>query len=148
MVTKITVREWVNNFKNGMYDDPSRKTQIKAGWYDWFCNDSSLQKKTEKIGKILCKLTNDYLLDNYYVCFKNNWPFGYPYYDDFRFVPLREEPDDKRYFVVSINERDWRESGKYKIYTARNNFEMESNAKSTKELLEKLNDLGNQLANK
>ena len=43
----ITIREWKENFEKGEFDSKNTNTQIKAGWYDWFCADSSLLRKTK-----------------------------------------------------------------------------------------------------
>ena len=32
-----TVRDWIQKFNNGEFEDDLLETQIEAGWYDWFC---------------------------------------------------------------------------------------------------------------
>lgn len=32
----ITVREWIDKFNHGKFDNEDFKTQCAAGWYDWF----------------------------------------------------------------------------------------------------------------
>ena len=41
----ITVREWIDKFNHGEFDNEDFKTQCAAGWYDWFCSTKSLAKK-------------------------------------------------------------------------------------------------------
>lgn len=133
-----TIREWVDLFVKGTFDNTLIDVQIDAGWYDWFCMDSLLAGKTRKIGKILGKISNTTLLDRYRIWFKNNCPMCHPLYDDFRFEPLDESLRDKMYFVVTINERNWKIDGKYKVYTARNGYKLEFSANTEKELVNKL----------
>lgn len=37
-----SIRQYLTNFEEGKYDNPNRETQIKAGWYDWFCTEKEL----------------------------------------------------------------------------------------------------------
>ena len=82
----ITVREWIEKFNHGEFDNEDFETQRAAGWYDWFCSTKTLAKKLKKMGNIIKDIKNDYILDNFRVWFKNNCPCSYPLYDDFRFV--------------------------------------------------------------
>lgn len=133
----MTIREWQDEYRRGMFEDGDFDTQVKAGWYDWFCNDSSLKNKTEKIAKIITGITNDWMLDNFRVWFKNNCPCAGPLYDDVRFEPMDENKRDELYFVVSIDDK--REDDKYCVFTARNGYKKEAGFKSIKELKEWIN---------
>ena len=89
MKNRMSVNEWMRRFFNGDWDTTDVKTQIEAGWYDWFCKDSSLRNKTLRIGRILRDI--DPAKVNFrtmYVWFKNNCPLNGPLYDDFRFADL------------------------------------------------------------
>jgi hypothetical protein len=90
MKEKIALSQWIENFQNGHYDAADVKTQILAGWYDWFCKDSSLVNKTKKMGNIIKQVKNGgkVNLKDWYVWFKNNCPLNGPLYDDFRFARL------------------------------------------------------------
>ena len=48
---KITLRQYVEKFDNGEFDSKSTDVQCDAGWYDWFCKDSSLRNKTYSLTK-------------------------------------------------------------------------------------------------
>ena len=78
MKERETLRKQIHNYKNGLYyNDP---------WYDWFCKDSSLPKKTEKLFKKILEILPSYKVDpdSTYVFFKNNCPMNGNLYDDFR----------------------------------------------------------------
>lgn len=47
----ITVREWIDKFNHGKFDNEDFKTQCAAGWYDWFCSTKTLAKKLKKNGE-------------------------------------------------------------------------------------------------
>ena len=50
MSEMLSVRQWQDLFRNGAFQDRSRETQIRAGWYDWFCADSALAGWLLRIG--------------------------------------------------------------------------------------------------
>lgn len=95
MKDRISIKEWIDKFLSGEFDKKDSfsediKTQIQAGWYDWFCKDSSLAAKTKKMANIVRQIKSGgkVNLDNWYVWFKNNCPLNGPLYDDFRFAKL------------------------------------------------------------
>ena len=83
-----SVNEFANKFLNGDFENVDVKTQIEAGWYDWFCRDSSLVNKTKSLGKKVLQLMKSDKIDNenMYVWFKNNCPMNSSLYDDLRFA--------------------------------------------------------------
>lgn len=58
----ITVREWIEKFNHGEFDNEDFETQCAAGWYDWFCSTKTLAKKLKKMGNIIKDIKNDYIL--------------------------------------------------------------------------------------
>ena len=90
MERKINIGSWIDAFLTGTFDSADVQTQIKAGWYDWFCKDSSLAAKTKRMGNIISKLreVGKVNFKNWYAWFKNNCPLNGPLYDDFRFADL------------------------------------------------------------
>lgn len=117
---EISIREWIQKFNSGCFGSNDRKTQIKAGWYDWFCRDYYLRAKTYKMGKIINQIKDGGKidLDNWYVWFKNNCPICFQLYDDFRFA------DRKTYEVQFTIEVDCKsENFKYVVYGIKNDFE-------------------------
>ena len=102
MEKKVTIREWIINFLMEQYSQEDVKTQIKAGWWDLFCKDSSLRNKTYKMGRIIQRINGlgKVDLDKNYVWFKNNCPLNGPLYDDFRFASIE---DGEVQFTVQIS---------------------------------------------
>ena len=90
MQDRLRLFRWIDEFMEGNFDNPDVRVQILAGWYDWFCKDSSLANKTKKMGNIIkhVKRGGKVDIENWYVWFKNNCPLNGPLYDDFRFADL------------------------------------------------------------
>lgn len=119
MKNKLTLREWINAFDNNEFENSSKETQIYAGWYDWFCKDSSLKNKTKKMGQIIKQIKDNGLinLDETYVWFKNNCPLKGSLFDDFRITDLK---DNSVIYTVSIDS-PWEET-KFTVYSRKNFF--------------------------
>ena len=116
---KTSIKEWITRFLNNEFDKNDFKTQVSAGWYDWFCKDESLRNKTYKMGKIVAKVKSGGKvdMDNCYVWFKNNCPMIGPLYDDFRFADLKT--GDVQFTIVIDDKRsEW----KYEVWGRKNNF--------------------------
>ena len=90
MEERMKLQRWIGCFICGDFDAEDVKTQIKAGWYDWFCKDSSLARKTKRMGNIIKSLREGGKVNftGWYTWFKNNCPLNGPLYDDFRFADL------------------------------------------------------------
>ena len=144
MSEMLSVRQWQDLFRSGAFQDRSRETQIRAGWYDWFCSDTALAGRLQRIGRVVMGITEPAILDNYYVWFKNNCPLDGPLYDDVRFEPLDGERRG-RYFVVSLDCPY--EKQKWTLYTERNGFEaLEFSCDHVFEMAKYLNSQGKSLA--
>lgn len=134
----ISVREWIVRFNNGEFESKDFKTQINAGWYDWFCKDTSLGGKTKRMGNIVKRIKDNGKvdLDNCYVWFKNNCPLNGPLYDDFRFAKL---DTGEVQFTIQLN-CCWN-NHKYTVYGRKNNFEVPLfECDSSRELVKWLNE--------
>ncbi len=119
MRKEISIREWVERFNDGKYESIEVQTQIEAGWYDWFCRDSSLVNKTKRMGNIIKQIKpgGKVDLESSYVWFKNNCPFNGPLYDDFRIADIET---DATLFVVQISNAYNKNS--YTVFEQSNNF--------------------------
>lgn len=89
------------------------------GFYDWFCKDSSLRIRAERLMPKVIKFIKahpDLDLEKHYVFFKNNCPIDGPTYDDFRICDIKT--GDVVYTVVPLCSH----SGKAEIWGRANNF--------------------------
>lgn len=138
MVDRISVREWQVAFNNGEFDAADLDTQIDAGWYDWFCKDTSLKNKTKKMGNIVKKVKDGgrINLDTSYVWFKNNCPMVGRLYDDFRFADI--ETGNVLYTICIDDDRS---DFKYEVWGRDNDFKgMLAGFDKQKELVDWLNN--------
>jgi hypothetical protein len=117
---EITLREWIKNFNEGAYESMDIQTQSEAGWYDWFCRDTSLRNKTRRMGNIIKQIKDGgrVNLDKTYVWFKNNCPMSGPLYDDFRIADINS---DETQLVIQIDS-PW-ENERYAVYSVEDDFE-------------------------
>ena len=110
---------------------------------DWFCSDDALAGRLKKISRVVLGITDPFILDNYYVWFKNNCPLSGPLYDDVRFEPLSGERDGK-YFMVSADCPY--EDEKWVLYTERNGFDSpEFTCRNVREMVKYINGMGREL---
>lgn len=146
---EINVAEWINNFLNDKYTNNDFHTQCEAGWYDWFCRQTSLRGKTYRMGQIIKQVKKGGKVDieNWYVWFKNNCPMSGPLYDDFRFA--RMDTGDVM-FTIQINccwnkkkytvwGRKILPSGEYENHFGENNEPPMFETDSSRELVKWLN---------
>ena len=98
------------------------------------------------MGNVIKEIKNDYILDNYYLWFKNNCPCEYPLYDDVRFEPIDEEKRDQMFFIIKFD-HPFGSKYMYEITTARNNYNVEFQCKNKSQVLKIVNQLGTDLPN-
>ena len=119
-MSEMSVREWQARFRAGDFSSRDRAVQCEAGWYDWFCRDEYLAGRLKKLSSVVLGIKDPFILDNYYVWFKNNCPVNGPLYDDVRFEPLTGERGGK-YFIVSLDSPH--EPAKWTLYTERYGYD-------------------------
>jgi hypothetical protein len=100
MSDNMPIHQFIKEFDIGNFEDNTVNTQISAGWYDWFCRDTSLLGKTRVLGRKVKQLmkSNKINVDTQYVWFKNNCPMFGHLYDDFRIADM--ETGDVIYTVI------------------------------------------------
>jgi hypothetical protein len=84
---KVSLAEQLNAFASGRIIDSEGSENTCFNFYDWFCKDSSLERKANvlfpKVKRFLKENSEIDILSTY-VFFKNNCPMNGPLYDDFR----------------------------------------------------------------
>jgi hypothetical protein len=97
---KMSIREFIRKYEGGAFNDKSFETMCAAGWYDWFCRDSSLKKRLDKLyPKIVEVIQSKKInIDAMYVLFQNCCPGGGSLYDEFKICDM--ETGDIIYTVV------------------------------------------------
>ena len=90
-------------------------------WYDWFCKNSSLERKGKELLKKLKMIAPSKKFDNdkYYIFFKNNCPLYGNLYDDFRICD--KETHEVLYHVVPKSGHKW-DNGMGMLFGIDNNF--------------------------
>ena len=143
MTDNISVREWQKKYRNGDFESKSRSVQCEAGWYDWFCRDDALAGRLKRISGVVMGITDPFILDNYYVWFKNNCPLSGSLYDDVRFDPLTGERDGK-YFLVTLDSPY--EDKRWALYTERYGYnEAEFICSNVREMTGYINSMAKEL---
>ena len=144
MRENISVGEWQTLYRAEAFDARDRAVQCEAGWYDWFCRDEALASRLKQLAPVVMGITAPFILDNYYVWFKNNCPMVGPLYDDVRFEPLTGEREGK-YFLVTKDSPH--EKAKWVLYTERCGFDApEFQCANMREMIRYVNEMGPELA--
>jgi len=107
-----------NKLVKGEYLDDS------CNFYDWFCNDSSLEKKALSLSKKAKFLVDEGILnlETTYVWFKNNCPVYGSLYDDMRFC-TKEDSDDDYLGGIAPSLGYEKSKGKCTVFLASEDFE-------------------------
>lgn len=116
----MTLRTFCERYRQGDFLSEDRNVQIEAGWFDWVCPDYALPRRLAKLWNILKGITNDYILDNYYVWFVNNRPLTAPIYDSIHLSPPAEWLGTGVYFRIEIDDK--RNPKKYMVYVTMKNY--------------------------
>lgn len=120
-MVRMNLETFAARFVNGDFENPDIHTQLEAGWYDWFCRDTSLANKTKALGKKVLRLMKSSKINmgTSYVMFKNNCPMVGSLYDDFRICDM--ETDNVLYTVIPSSGHE-REKGQAQVWGRENNF--------------------------
>jgi hypothetical protein len=115
-----TLREQFEAFEQGTYLDSDGNLDNRCfNFYDWFCKDTSLKSKANKLFPMAIKFANKMGidLDKHYVFFKNNCPVNHPLYDDFRICDK-----ENGWVVFTVVPKEPR-SGKTEVWGRENDFD-------------------------
>ena len=93
MEVKPSINTSLKRWMAGDFKNPSVSVQVEAGWFDWFCKDESLARKTDHLYKLALRLIEAdrgrrINCDEAYIWFKNNCPLSGRLYDDFRIADM------------------------------------------------------------
>lgn len=118
MQNQITLRQQLEAFENGKYLDSNGEENRCFNFYDWFCKDTSLERKAKRLFSMVKRWVKERNTDTdkVYVFFKNNCPMKGPLYDDFRICDL--ETGDVIFTVVP----KCGHSGKAEVWGRQNDF--------------------------
>lgn len=86
----ITLKQQLEAFEQGKFLDTDGNESTCYNFYDWFCKDTSLKAKSERLFKMTKRWVKKRNIDTNKVCviFKNNCPMNGPLYDDFRICDI------------------------------------------------------------
>ena len=117
-----SIAQQIMEYLEGKYDNSDMEVQCEAGWYDWFCKDSSLVGKTNKLYKKLLQIIKSKKFDvnKTYVFFKNNCPVAGSLYDDFRICDF----DGNVIFTVTPSSGYDHNKGTAEVYGKENDFKI------------------------
>jgi hypothetical protein len=88
---KTTLKNQLEAFDRGVFLDSDGKESWCYNFYDWFCKDKSLERKSVALFKKVKKFMSNYPeldQEKLYVFFKNNCPMVGSLYDDFRICDI------------------------------------------------------------
>ena len=135
-MNKVTLKQQLEAFEKGDFLELSG--ELNTGcfvFYDWFCRDSSLERKAIQLFKKTKRFikAKNIDVDNTYVFFKNNCPVEGSLYDDFRICDLET---GKVIFTVTPKSSH---SGEAELWGVENKFNGPiQTASNFRELLKKL----------
>lgn len=116
----IPVRQWQAKYQAGAFKDKDIDTQQAAGWWNWSCRFDALAGRLKQIAPVVMGITEPFILDHYFVWFKNETGRDKLVYDSIRFQPLNGEADGLECFKVDHRRPD--EEDKWTLYTDRFGF--------------------------
>ncbi len=127
-----SIREWQTAYAAGEFNSPDVTTQINAGWYDWFCSDESLARRTKRLATFARKFKtcNKFDIDSNYIFFKNCCPLFGSTYDRVSICDMKTG-DVK--FCIDNDKRMG--DGTWNLYGTANDFSEPLCSGSAKEIL-------------
>lgn len=116
-----SIRSFIERYNTGGYLDKDTDIQIKAGWHDWFCKDTSLANKTIKLTRKLTQLISSKKIDidKTYVIFTNNYPIKGSLYDTFKVVDIES---GRVIYTIVPNDGHINNKGKANVWGKENDW--------------------------
>lgn len=135
----ISIRQFIEDLESGKYDSPDVITQINAGWYDWFCKDSSLVSKTKNLGKKMMKIADSSRIskDIMSLSFKNCCPLYGSLYDCVRICDIHT---GDVIYTIAINRKGENGVSISEVYGRNNNWSEPLVKGSWKDVVKWFND--------
>jgi hypothetical protein len=122
---KLSIREFLKKWDANEYDN-TRDSMCEAGWYDWFCPDTALYSRLQKMVPHIRVIANSPRInqDTMHVWFKNNCPGYGKLYDDFRICNVPPTDDESNLYVVSMQDGHYKSEnyGKSELYDGKVSF--------------------------
>lgn len=121
----MNITTFLFRWLRGDFNSEDVSTQIEAGWWDWFCRDSSLKNKTDVLAKKLYAVVKAnekgkrFDPNDCYTFFKNECPMIGSLYDVFKIVDLKTE--NVLFVVIPKNGHDSRK-GAAEVWGRENDF--------------------------
>ena len=119
MPDELSVRQWQERFRAGVFDSRETAVQREAGWWNWHCRDDALAGRLKRIAPVITGIESPLILDHCTVWFANERTENKLLYDSVRFE-LLNGPINKVLFMVDFN--DPRQPDKWSLYTKRFGF--------------------------
>jgi hypothetical protein len=90
MEKQLSINEFIAGYDMGEFNSSDTKTMIKAGWYDWFCDDDELKFRFDELVLFLKSLLPSPKIDpdKNRVWFQNCCPVYGELYDEIRIGEL------------------------------------------------------------
>ena len=87
---RTTLTQQLAAFEQGIFIDSDGSEDECYNFFDWFCKDTALKAKSEKLFRMVKRWVKarNTDTDKVYVFFKNNCPLVGPLYDDFRICDI------------------------------------------------------------
>jgi hypothetical protein len=87
---RATLTQQLAAFEQGIFIDSDGSEDEYYNFFDWFCKDTALKAKSEKLFRMVKRWVKarNTDTDKVYVFFKNNCPLFGPLYDDFRICDI------------------------------------------------------------
>lgn len=117
---EISVRQWQEKFRAGVFDSKNLDTQRQAGWWDWHCHWDALAGRLKRIAPVVTGIREPIILDNYSLWFANvQSPGRKAVYDRVQFEPLGPDRGGR---IFRIDYKNPDEPEKWTLYTERFGF--------------------------